>query len=408
MTNKKVLTIIFSILLLGIIACGQVSIGVETPTPTADTVGDIVSATLTALPLDTTTIKNDRTPGSWPHSLGETLTKGKSFSPDFAGLLFRDEAGLWVVDKTGVSILLTEDGFATLSPSGNQILYYSDMDSGDDIFLKDLSSGETRQLTNTPSTYESPASWWPGRPNIIVFNYVPIDKTGMWYGYLGAYDLESGEYLILDGESGSWEKFALSPDGETIIYDKQGLPMIYRWGLGVEPFPQEEYGMDYERFYSPKFSPDGTKLAFTVSGGMLGESSEADPGAKLAVIVVDLEAKTTTTLHTFNSFGFRGGPEITWSPNGEWVTCVNPGEVLEDGLPMALWAVKADGSEEHYLGFSTGVIWNPDSSSFLYIQWPKLGVEGGTEKFMKVEIDTWTPSEIPEFSDLYLIDWVDL
>src|SRR5574341_1615534 len=88
------------------------------------------------------------TPTSLPHLF-----------PEYAGLTYWDYAGQWQIQADGQAQLILDHPFAQFSSNGTQALYEQDWD----IWIADLSTGERRNLTNTPDHSECCPNWWLAR-----------------------------------------------------------------------------------------------------------------------------------------------------------------------------------------------------------------------------------------------------
>lgn len=401
MKHKK---IIFIFALVAVtLACGQFSIGIEQPTATIDPVGASVQLTLSSSGIITPT--PTETSIALPAWLADPeIPSGETLPVLFAGLSYRDDS-VWLVDQSGVSrLVMGQPANGSLSPDGTGYLFSSSQNEGEDIFYLNIAAKSIAQWTDTPQIYESGYQWWRGRPGVIVFNFVPEDELGPWYGYLAAFEISTGDYIIIEDQYGSNTTFALSPDGEQIAYLQGAQPVVYTWGAGTVELDMQGMGMNYQSYSSPAWSPDGTKLAFHASGG------ESDPtsGATLsATVVVDLSSNTAQVLHEFSSYGRRAEPEITWSPNGEWLAVVNPGEVDPNGDPMAMWVLNLNDTNGVFLGFSSGPIWSPDGQYLVYTSWPPIGTDA-PHQIQYVETGVWQPITVTELINAYPETWISL
>lgn len=133
-----------------------------------------------------------------------TLPQGDQIGIEYAGLLYTSAQaeGAWIVDSDGFGRQLIDTGNDfVFNPESFQIAYLAPVYE-EDIFLYDLISGETTQLTDTPDLLEGSLAFMTGS-DLLAFNYMPQEQLGPWAGYLGAVDIKTGEYLILDDQSSS-------------------------------------------------------------------------------------------------------------------------------------------------------------------------------------------------------------
>ena len=398
--NFELLIYFLGVLVLTTLACGQFEVGIETPNKPAGANS----------PKET----NGTNPENTPENQQPDLSNAKSWMDtapqapyslpaEFAGLIFRQDNGLWLVEQGGVPLMAAENIYdGSLSPDLSQLVYAN---QAEDLNLLDLDTGESIKLTDTPNILEGSVQWWTAKPGVLIYNFMDREELGPWSGFLGAYDLNTTEIKVLDSVSRSWHGFALSPDGSAILYDDAGIPVIYLWGEGISTLDMSSYGINYQNYSAPAWSPDGKTVAFhAIRNPESGGPSEA------AIVLINLENGQAREFHPYQSAGKRGPAEIAFSPDGRWLAVVTHGEmeVLDTG-PMALWVIAADQSEEHYLGYGTGPIWSPTGNILLFTKWPAIGTGGGSFQedahTMMVDSATWTAQEVAPLLGSSLFNW---
>jgi Tol biopolymer transport system component len=155
---------------------------------------------------------------------------------------------------------------------------------------------------------------------VILFSSLPrgspqaIDASG----FLSVVGSDGSNYRVLDDQHPVGGPPAPSPDGQTIAYGSGATTWLYHWETGPEVFDPEEYGLvgaGETEIANPAWSPDGTKLAWVLSGD-LAESQEH----RLGIGVFDLENGTVHLLHHYRPAAGDGWPPApSWSPDGVWL-----------------------------------------------------------------------------------------
>ncbi len=334
-------------------------------------------------------------------SIGGTDVVGPAVSPTPAladpmpGLVYtapvpdKGMVGPFLVEANGQSTQLGDKPEPALSPDRSQVLY----SINDDIWILELATGKTRNLTKTNNRLERYYQWWPAHPDLIVFHYQLADNPGPNAGYLASMKPDGTNVLLLDEEVESSSPAALSPDGQSIAYDRAGQPWVYNFSAGKMPiFPKSYTG--FHVAVNPAWSPDSRRIAWQLIGIPTAQDKNN------AVGILDLDLLTISELHQYSDIGGSGiGPyHLAWSPGGKWLAVVNQGELVEDGK-ISLWVMRPDGSEEHHIGSGDLPIWNPDGTILLYTT---------SEGTFAVKAGEWAPFRITLPEDAQVIDWIDL
>jgi Tol biopolymer transport system component len=365
-----------------------------TPTPVNDanqTETSIPDASPTDTPTPVTGTATPSYPTPTPAQPPATPPTPTPVAP-LPGLLFRDEDGLWWV--TAGPVFLTDRGGAGLSPDGRYILYLED----DDVWIRELATGEERDLTGSSGRVHCCARWWPSRPGTIVFGSWPDGgDIGPTDGFLSAVNIDGSEYRVLDEEVQSTAQFGPGPDGQTIAYDRGGASWLYNMELGLELLDPAAYGLEnVVRIGGPAWSPDGQKIAWTVA--------ITDPEWRIALAIFDLSTGSAYIRHPYENAG-RGGwfPPPAWSPDGRWLAFVT-----EDIVPEArgIWVVAADSGaadgEAVYLGPGWNPVWSPDGRYLAY-----NSDDAGQSIPRLVVPDSWYQIPFALRTGSTIVDWIE-
>ncbi len=372
---------LFLVLAAALYACGSATTPVEEKTPVTESLPSPTSS-----PTETSAATD---------VIGPAVSPTPAVSEPMPGLVYtalvpdKGMVGPFLVEADGQSTQISDKPDPVLSPDRSQLLY----SSNDDIWILDLASGKTRNLTKTNDRLERYYQWWPAHPDLIVFHYQPVEDPGPDAGYLASIKPDGTNYLLLDEETRSLSPAALSPDGQSIAYDRAGQPWVYNFSAGKMPiFPKSFTGFHFA--VNPAWSPDSRRIAWQ----LFGIPTEQDNNN--AVGILDLDALTVAELHNYSVIGGSGiGPDhLAWSPDGKWLAVANQGELAEDGK-ISLWVMSPDGGEEHHIGTGDLPIWNPDGTILLYTD--------GDATFA-VKTGEWEPFRVMLPEGARVIDWVEL
>jgi Tol biopolymer transport system component len=236
--------------------------------------------------------------------------------PPPPGLVYVAEPKLWKIGRDGKPAQIFDyfDNLSALSPDGKQVLYISD-----GLWLADLATGNRRKLVQSAHRPEYPR-WWLARPDVIVLGSVPPDFAGAPEGWSPALVRIDGQgFRVLDPKSLSDSVPVPGPDGQTIAYERDGQPWLYRWGKGSEPLNPAHYGLTNTMelgFTRPAWSPDGKRLAWVT------ESLVDGLPERNGIAIFNLDAKTARLVHPDKpmiALELLPMDVPAWSPDGRWI-----------------------------------------------------------------------------------------
>ncbi|MEW6579896.1 MAG: hypothetical protein AB1435_11970 [Chloroflexota bacterium] len=175
-------------------------------------------------------------------------------------------AGVLPFTQTAVAVIgATQTARARITPTDTpaplpdepyQVVFYSDRDGNDDLFLMTLSGAE-RRLTGSPTNEREPSCAPDGRS--VVF---ASDASGSYQIYL--LRLDGSEPLALTTSAGMNFAPVFSPDGAQIAFVStrdDGVPTI--WVMNADGSGQRQVTTELGRDTSPSWSPDGRQLLYS-------------------------------------------------------------------------------------------------------------------------------------------------
>jgi Tol biopolymer transport system component/imidazolonepropionase-like amidohydrolase len=174
-----------------------------------------------------------------------------------------------------IPVRLTSDPFIELdpafSPDGQQLAFVTNRASTLDIWLRDLATGNEKQLTNLPG-HELAPSFSPDGSKLAF-----LDEAGR----VMAVEVESGEVATLHTALRYPGRPTWGPDGRTVAVAaltpysgrfREGRNQFLLISLDgandrlISPFPHRSIGT--RNYDGPIWAPGGRKIAFTASGAL--------------------------------------------------------------------------------------------------------------------------------------------
>jgi len=269
-----------------------------------------------------------------------------------------------------------EAGGETVTPAPGRIAFVSQRDGHPQVYACDADGANQVNLSNTPAADGAPCWSLDGR--LLAFVRTDDDSSDVWVmapdGSGQRALTRSGQYVM---------ELSWSPDGKSIAFARHGSDG--RWGICIVDLaggePVSLTPSDAEDF-APRFSPDGSRIAFTAgvdgSGGvwvMEGRATRPLWSPDGAWIAFASERDGVPGVHAVNvSTGeereLRGCGQFpqpeAWSPDGTRLACTG---TVDDLLHVFL--VGLDGKDAVRLtedGASDwGAAWSPDGSHIAFV-----------------------------------------
>ena len=259
--------------------------------------------------------------------------------------------GLRTGDPVELLATTREDNRGAWSPDGSKIAFNSDRGGSMNVWIYDLESGSTRQLTKGPGGDYQP-TWSPDGSRVAFFS----SRSGtpdIWSA-----DVATGELKqITNGTAIEINPF-YSPDGNRIAYHSDQSGRMEVWVVnpdGIEPRAVTDMGVIVSHFM--RWVRDGEAILFRCLCDGSGQVAEVDLGS----------GRVSELPHV------RGGAHLSLSPAGRRIMDVTNHRVL--------WSspIEPGDAERVYEPEDSAIrvdypCWSPDGSRVLF---DRVRPEGG-------------------------------
>lgn len=240
------------------------------------------------------------------------------------------------------------------SPDGQHVAFAWEADGNTDIYIKTISTQQTRQLTDTPAREIRPA-WSPDGRHLAYVRCVPeemvIEITPVEAGL--------GQRIepIATANCEHAPRLAWSPDGQHLAYAEyttshpsKSLILLTLETGQKRVLTNADVAFHEEGF--PAFSPDGKRLAFVREGGT--------DRSVFSLSLID----GTVQQHTDTALMIEG---LDWTPDGRHLVYAANG---------TLWRVPVDGGSSERL-----------SDTSTYVSQPVFARQGGWLAYARAQYD---------------------
>lgn len=259
-------------------------------------------------------------------------------------IAFVRDQRLWIVDSDGANMHLVGVGGVALSPAwhptGRYLAYSRMEDDGTHVAVRDLATGQTRQVADLGGTNITPAFSPDG--STLVYS-AGNDGTDLYA--VSPFGSEAPRRVTV-GRGSPTSSPTFSPDGRKIAYisGRLGHPEVYITdadGTNAELLTVTPSG-DRPYRSSPDWSPDGRNVAFS-----------SQEGANLQVMVINVRDRRIRQLT-----GDARNEDPSWAPDGRHVVFTS----TRTGAKQ-LWVLDVESGRSRQLTRGAGITrmaaWSP-------------------------------------------------
>lgn len=372
-------------------------------------------------------------------------------SPDGSRIVFDLLGDIYTLPITGGEATSITRGLAwdiqpRFSPDGSQIAYISDRAGGDNIWLQDLASGESRQLTYETFRLLNNPSWSPDGQYIAARKHFTTSRslgTGeIWLYHVDGGAGQSGQQIV-ERPSETFQKEQGEPmftaDGKGIYFTLDVSPgdtFIYHQDSNKELFQIRRVNLEDGSIDTvaggpggaarPTPSPDGKQLAYVKrvrAQSRLFVMDLATGEERMLFDALDPDMQETWAVNGVY-------PNMDWTPDSQhlvfwaqgkiWKIAVNGGELIE--IPFRV----KDRREIHAPiqfavdvapdQFNTRMVRfarrSPDGSAIVFESLGQLYVKRGDKAPRPLDSETgqgfdYSPVWSPDSKSIYFLRWND-
>lgn len=241
-------------------------------------------------------------------------------------------------------LINTRDSYPSLSPDAKQLVFQSNRNGKNQIYIMNLDDQQIRQLTDLPMGGETPV-------------FSPDGKQIVFAAYVGEGD---NDVFVMDSDGNNVKRLTHGPgydghphwsaDGERIVFnsDRTSPDPEASWSnRWHEIFSMQADGSDIRQHSRckavctyPGLSPDGEKIVYrkvTKAPGLDWSLGAIEKNSEIFVANIDGSNEINITRNA----AFDGWP--VWSPDGKQIAFAS--NRSGPALAGQIWLMKPDGSD---------------------------------------------------------------
>jgi dipeptidyl aminopeptidase/acylaminoacyl peptidase len=229
------------------------------------------------------------------------------------------------------------------SPDGSRIAFLADRDKGNQVWIIPVDGGEAERLTSEENNVQ--AFRWSPDSKLIAFvtRDVPKDKA--------------------EREKKKKDKF------DTIVVDSD-FSFSHLWTINIETREKKRLTEGNFSVNNPRWSPDGTSIAFVLSRSGAQDSAFIDISEARNTDIYIVPAGGGTPRQMTTNPSADTNPQ--WSPDGKWIAYTSNTDQRSWAAKTDVMLISAYGglpknlTGEFFESAGSGLAWGPDGKSLYF------------------------------------------
>ena len=268
-------------------------------------------------------------------------------------------SGIFTMNPDGSEQTKIGSGYSPSWSADGQKVVFERFTGGEEdfdanIFVMDADGSDVEQVTSGEG-YDSSPSFSPDGGTIVFVRWTYEESTETETADIFTVDVDSGEVRNLTNTPTTYEESpAYSPDGSKIAFSQYGSSSSDIYVMDADGSDQQKLTNTRRTDeYDPDWSPDGSRIAFASYRFSFG-GGDPDEDAEISVMNSDGTQRSNLT----DSSAYEGSP--AFSPNGKRIAFSKYSFSRTEGESAEIFVMRADGTREKKLTDTRAYEWGPN------------------------------------------------